>query len=92
MIHVVTDSTSDIPADVCRELDITVVPAHIIFGLQTYEDGINLTREEFYQRLSNEPQLPTTSAPSAGEFVEVYQRLGGEIVSIHLAARLSAIY
>lgn len=92
MIHVVTDSTADIPADFCRELDITVVPAHIIFGLQTYEDGINLTRDEFYQRLTTEAQLPTTSAPSAGEFVEVYQRLGGEIVSIHLAARLSAIY
>jgi DegV family protein with EDD domain len=92
MVHIVTDSTSDIPADLRRELDITVVPAHIIFGLETFEDGINLTRDEFYQRLTTDPQLPTTSAPSSGEFVEVYQRLGGEIVSIHLASRLSAIY
>lgn len=92
MIHIVTDSTSDIPADLRRELDITVVPAHIIFGLDTFEDGVNLTRDEFYQRLTTDPQLPTTAAPSPGEFVEVYQRLGGEIVSIHLASRLSAIY
>jgi DegV family protein with EDD domain len=92
MVHIVTDSTSDIPAELRRELDITVVPAHIIFGLETFEDGVNLTRDEFYQRLTTDPQLPTTSAPSSGEFVEVYQRLGGEIISIHLAARLSAIY
>jgi DegV family protein with EDD domain len=92
MIHIVTDSTSDIPADLRRELDITVVPAHIIFGLETFEDGINLSRDEFYQRMAIDPQLPTTSAPSSGEFVEVYRRLGGEIVSIHLASRLSAIY
>jgi len=92
MVHIVTDSTSDIPADLRRELDITVVPAHIIFGLETFEDGVNLSRDEFYHHLATDPQLPTTSAPSSGEFVEVYQRLGGEIVSIHLASRLSAIY
>jgi DegV family protein with EDD domain len=92
MIHIVTDSTADIPADICRELDIAVVPAHIIFGMESFEDGITLTRDEFYHRLAETSQLPTTSAPSIGEFSEVYQRLGGEIVSIHLAARLSAIY
>ncbi len=92
MIHIVTDSTADIPADICRELDIAVVPAHIIFGTESFEDGITLTRDEFYHRLAAATQLPTTSAPSPGEFTEVYQRLGGEIVSIHLAARLSAIY
>lgn len=92
MIHIVTDSTADIPADLCRELDIAVVPAHIIFGMETFEDGITLTRDEFYHRLADASQLPTTSAPSPGEFSEVYQRLGGKIVSIHLASRLSAIY
>ena len=91
MVHIVTDSTADVPDDVARELDITVVPAHILFGTQSYEDGITLSREEFYRRLADSAELPTTSAPSAGEFAEVYQRLGGEIVSIHLAAKLSAI-
>ncbi len=92
MVHIVTDSTADIPADLCHELDIAVVPAHIIFGTETFEDGITLTRDEFYHRLAEASQLPTTSAPSIGEFSEVYQRLGGEIISIHLASRLSAIY
>ena len=91
MVHIVTDSTADVPLDIARELEISVVPAHIIFGVDSYEDGITLSRDEFYHRLTGAAQLPTTSAPSAGEFEEVYRRLGGEIVSIHLASKLSAI-
>ncbi|HZY41188.1 MAG TPA: DegV family protein, partial [Anaerolineae bacterium] len=91
MIHIVTDSTSDIPPDFVRELDITVVPAHVIFGEDSYDDGVTITRDEFYQRLATSKELPTTATPSAGEFAEVYQRLGGEIISIHLAAKLSGV-
>lgn len=92
MVHIVTDSTSDIPADFVRELDITVVPAHIIFGNKSYDDGVTINREEFYQRLVASSELPSTASPSAGEFADVYQRLGGEIISIHLAARLSGVF
>lgn len=92
MIHIVTDSTSDIPPDFVRELDITVVPAHVIFGEISYDDGVTLTRDEFYRRLAGSPVLPTTATPSAGEFAAVYQRLGGEIISIHLAAKLSSVF
>jgi DegV family protein with EDD domain len=91
MVHIVTDSTSDIPADFVRELDITVVPAHVIFGNESYDDGVTISRDEFYQRLAASKDLPTTASPSAGEFAEVYQRLGGEIISIHLAAKLSGV-
>lgn len=92
MIHIVTDSTSDIPAEFVRDLDIAVVPAHVIFENQSYDDGVTISRDEFYQRLATTDSLPTTASPSAGEFAEVYERLGGEIISIHLAARLSAVY
>lgn len=92
MVHIVTDSTSDIPADFVRELDITVVPAHVIFGNDSYDDGVTITREEFYQRLVASSELPTTATPSAGEFAEVYQQLGSDIVSIHLAAKLSSVF
>lgn len=92
MVHIVTDSTSDIPAEFVRDLNITVVPAHVIFDGQSYDDGITLTRNEFYQRLSVSTTLPTTATPSVGEFVEVYDRIGGEIISIHLASRLSGIF
>lgn len=92
MVHIVTDSTSDIPADFVRELDITVVPAHVIFGNESYDDGVTLTREEFYRRLVTSSELPTTASPSAGEFAQVYQRLGGDIISIHLASKLSGVF
>ena len=45
MIRVVTDSTADVPDDLVRELGIVVVPVHIIFGAQSYDDGINLCRD-----------------------------------------------
>ncbi len=92
MVHIVTDSTSDIPADFVRELDITVVPAHVIFGNESFDDGVTISRDEFYQRLAASKDLPTTASPSAGEFAEVYQRLGGDIISIHLAAKLSGVF
>lgn len=91
MIHIVTDSTSDVPLELVRELDITVVPVHVIFGEDSFDDGVTITREEFYHRLRISKVLPTTSTPSGGEFAEVYQRVGGDIISIHLAASWSSL-
>ncbi len=91
MVSIVTDSTSDIPLDIARELNITVIPVHVIFGEESFDDGVTITREEFYRRLKTSKVLPTTSTPSAGEFAEAYQRLGGEIVSVHVAANWSSL-
>src|SRR5512137_3113547 len=91
MVKIVTDSTSDIPPDIAHDLDITVVPAHVIFGMESFDDGVTITREEFYRRLKTSRVLPTTSTPSAGEFAETYQHLGGEIVSIHVSAKWSSL-
>jgi DegV family protein with EDD domain len=96
MIRVVTDSTADIPEEFVRELDIVVVPVHIIFGAQSYDDGIDLSREEFYTRLASANPLPTTSSPSAGEFEATYRRLQASgvdaVVSIHVAQKLSVVH
>jgi len=91
MVSIVTDSTSDIPPDIARELNITVIPVHVIFGEESFDDGVTITREEFYRRLKTTKVLPTTSTPSAGEFAETYRRVGGEIVSIHVAANWSSL-
>lgn len=94
-IRIVTDSTADIPAELARELDIVVVPVHVIFGVQSYDDGVNLSRREFYERLASANPLPTTSAPSAGEFEATYRRLRYEgvkrVISIHIARTLSVV-
>jgi DegV family protein with EDD domain len=92
MIHIVTDSTSDIPVDIARALRITVIPVHVIFGEESFDDGVTILREEFYRRLKTSSVLPTTSTPSAGEFAAVYERLDGDIVSIHVASRWSSLF
>ena len=91
MVSIITDSTSDIPPDIARELRITVIPVHVIFGEESFDDGVTITREEFYRRLKTAKALPTTSTPSAGEFAETYQRVGGEIVSVHVSANWSSL-
>lgn len=93
-VKVVTDSASDIPVTIARDLGITVVPDNVHFGQRTYRDGVDLTREEFFVELAKSPVLPTTSQPAVGVFEEVYRQLGREarqMVSIHLPAKLSAV-
>jgi len=94
-VRVVTDSTSDLPGAVVRELGITVVPALVQFGDRVYRDGVDLSTEEFYRKLQMNSVLPRTSAPSPGTFREVYSRLAQEaeaIVSIHVSAKMSVTY
>jgi len=94
-VKVVTDSTSDVPPAVAAELGITVVPAQIQYGNEVFRDGVDLTTEEFYRRLRTSGTLPKTSPASVGTFREIYQSLSqqaGSIISIHVAANLSATY
>jgi DegV family protein with EDD domain len=91
-IAIVTDSGVNVPAEVQREYDIHIVPLKVSFGDQTYRDGTEITPSRFYEMLRGASQLPTTSQPSAGDFVEIYSRLSKEadaIVSIHLSELLS---
>ena len=72
-VRVVTDSGSDIPEDLVQELGITVVPLTVSFGSTSYRDGVDISGDEFYTRITLEETMPTTSQPSVGSFVEVYQ-------------------
>ncbi len=95
MVKIVTDSGSDITPELARELDIAVVPLYLAFGEKTYRDGVDISADEFYARLVNEPVHPTTSAPSPGDFASVYRELAAdnnEIISIHISKKLSATY
>ncbi len=95
VVKVVTDSTSDIPAEVAQELEIAVVPLYVHFGNEVHQDGVDLSADEFFHKLVTEPILPKTSAPSAGTFAEMYENLAAEtdeIISIHISTKLSATY
>jgi DegV family protein with EDD domain len=91
-IRIVTDSTSDLPPALAEQLGVTVVPINVVIDDVNYRDGIDLTPDEFYQRLVAGPRLPTTSQPSVGTFQAAYQEMlgqGDEIVSIHISGKLS---
>lgn len=90
---VVTDSTADVPADWRERYSIEVVPLKVLFGQETFRDGVDITNEQFFSRLSSATSLPTTSAPSPGDFAAVYTRLAKDYkscISIHIGAQLSA--
>lgn len=92
-INIITDSVCDLPVEIAREHDIDVVPVYINLEGQSYLDGIELSRHEFYSRLPHTTSSPTTAAPGPGVFVEAYEkaaRKGAEaILSIHVAESLS---
>ncbi len=94
-VCVATDSTADLPPEVVQELGITVVPLLVLFGDEAYRDGIDLSSEQFYERLATSTALPITSQPPVGAFLEAYRKLAAqtdEIVSIHITARASGTY
>jgi DegV family protein with EDD domain len=90
-VRVVTDSTSDIPKALADELRITVVPLTLNFSGQSFRDGIDLGADEFYARLQQEKELPTTSQPPPALFRHAYEHLitQGGVVSVHLSHKFS---
>jgi DegV family protein with EDD domain len=93
-IKIVTDSTCDLPEAIVAEYGITVVPLYINIGEQSYLDGVELSRQEFYERLPDYESPPTTAAPGPEVFRQTYERLADEgateVLSIHVSISLSA--
>lgn len=92
-ICIVTDSTADLTPSQAEALGVTVRPLSVVFGDKVYLDGIDIRPDTFYSMLADSPTLPTTSQPSPGEFVELYEGLFAKgcetIVSIHISSGLS---
>jgi len=95
-ISLVTDSTCDLPDNLVEKHDIHVVPNLIIIQGQEYQDGIGISRQEFYERLPAMVSPPTTATASSGTYQQLYEdlfRLGTtKIISIHAASALSGIF
>lgn len=93
-VRLVTDSTADIPPRLASALGITVIPDEIIFGQQSYRDGVDITLERFLELLVANPHLPKTAQPSLGTFLNTYRQLsheGSKIVSVHVGDHLSGM-
>jgi len=93
-IRLVTDSTCDLPLEIVRQLNITVIPLIITAGAEELRDGVDISRREFYSRLPDFKHSPKTAAPGPSFFRETYERLAAEgadeILSIHISEKLSA--
>lgn len=88
---VITDSTADISVDIARARGITVVPLTVMIGDHSYVDG-DLSQQEFFDRMNAASELPTTSQPAIGSFVEAYTRAletADNVVSVHISEKLS---
>jgi DegV family protein with EDD domain len=91
-VRVLTDSCADLPPEIVQDLDMTVVPLSVIFGDEVFLDRIDMTTDQFFQRLVTSPVHPSTSQPSAGAFQQAYEALldkTDEIVSVHIGAKFS---
>ena len=95
-IAIVTDSTSDLPMNLAETHHIYTVPAILVMGSESLEDGTQISRQEFYERLPGIEPPPTTASPSTGAFMAIYEKLLSQgfkqIISVHAASQLSGIY
>jgi len=94
-VRIVTDSISDLPEKVVKELDITVIPMLVNFGDEVYRDGIDIKPEEFYERLRDSKTFPHTSVPSIRVFTDTLDSLADEtdqIMVVTASSKLAASY
>jgi len=95
MVKIVTDAEANLTPGLMARFDIKTMPLWIHFGQESYQEGVNITREAFYERLTTGSEFPKTSQASVGQFVELYRPIvqaGHEIVSIHISSGLSGTY
>lgn len=91
-IGIVTDSTAYLDGDYVEKNDIKVVPLKVIIEDVSYREGIDISNDEFYKRMSEEDIFPTTSQPSAGEFLEAYKEMSARydaLISMHISSGIS---
>ncbi|OKL37911.1 DegV family protein [Domibacillus mangrovi] len=94
-IKIVTDSALDMTSAELTQLNITMVPLTVLVDGQTYLDNVDLSAEEFLEKMAHTKEIPKTSQPPVGRFLEVYDELGedgSQIISIHMTGSMSGTY
>lgn len=94
-VAIVTDSTCNLTSEMAAEYNIHVIPQNINWAGQTLRDGVDITTETFYERLDPKQEIPTTSQPSPGEFLEYFQKVAetaDSITGVFLSEYLSGTY
>ncbi|KEK25390.1 DegV family protein [Bacillus gaemokensis] len=92
---IVTDSTAYIPKHIREELNIHMIPLNVVFGTESYQEESEITAEDFYVKVREHEELPKTSQPAIGKFVELFEELAKDydaVISIHLSSGISGTY
>jgi DegV family protein with EDD domain len=92
MVKIVTDSSCDLSEEILKELDITMVPLSVRFAEEVLKERVEITAEQFFQRLVQGSIHPATIQPSPGDFLKAYEKVTAQadaVVSIHISSKLS---
>ena len=92
MVRIITDSTADISPERREELNIDILPLMVNFGEESFIEGVNLTSEEFYEKLKASTELPSTTQINPNRFLEIFEEYtaqGDEVVGIFISTQLS---
>lgn len=94
-VKIITDTMCDVPCALAEQYGIRVMPLTVHFGGQSYKDGIEITKDEFYSKLETSSELPTTSQVPPIEFLETFKeelQNGNDILCINGSSQLSGTY
>lgn len=92
MVRIITDSTCDIPFSQAEGMGIQIIPLQIHFGEECYRDQLDISNQEFYEKLAQVSELPTTSQINPDTFVQIFQEAvdaGDQVVGIFLSSKMS---
>jgi DegV family protein with EDD domain len=91
-VAVITDSTAYIPDSLVKAQSITIAPQVLIWGEETFHDGVDIMPDDFYKRLGTSKVMPTTSQVAIGDMKTIYEKLlenGHDVLGIFISAKLS---
>src|SRR5512133_1088 len=91
-VAILTDSTAYLPKELMSKYGVSSVPLAVVWGEETFEDGVTITSDEFYKKLRNTKIMPSTSQPSVGKMQEAMNALlaqGHDILGIFISSKLS---
>jgi DegV family protein with EDD domain len=95
LLHIVSDSSCDLPEDYMKEHGINTVPLVIRIGNREYMEGVDISSREFYEKMKSSPVLPKTAQPSPAAFARVFDMLsrpGDEILCLTISSKLSGTF
>lgn len=95
MIHIVVDSSADLPKEISKKLNIHTVPLTVNINGIEYTEGVDITPEEFYEKMSKSENLPKTAQPSPAVFTKVFNQIsnpGDNILCLTISSKLSGTY